>query len=114
MHGLAWEPRRALLNAPSAPVGVSPLDRVTTAIADCLNSPGDFPFQFVLNGLPVFRRGQDRRCRRRRTKSLAEGDLGGAQIELTADDLREIQGAVSQIEVHGARYSEAAQRMVGR
>jgi len=43
-----------------------------------------------------------------------EENLGGAQIELTANDLREIQGAVSQIEVHGARYSEAAQKMVGR
>jgi aryl-alcohol dehydrogenase-like predicted oxidoreductase len=43
-----------------------------------------------------------------------EENLGGAQIELTADDLREIQGAVSQIEVRGARYSEAAQKMVGR
>jgi aryl-alcohol dehydrogenase-like predicted oxidoreductase len=43
-----------------------------------------------------------------------EENLGGAQIELTADDRREIQGAVSQIEVHGARYSEAAQKMVGR
>jgi aryl-alcohol dehydrogenase-like predicted oxidoreductase len=43
-----------------------------------------------------------------------EENLGGAQIELTADDLRQIQGAVSQIEVHGARYSEAAQKMVGR
>jgi len=35
-----------------------------------------------------------------------EENLHGAQIELTADDLREIQGAVSQIEVHGTRYSE--------
>src|SRR4051812_19319842 len=43
-----------------------------------------------------------------------EENLGGAQIELTADDLREIQGAVSQIEVRVARYSEAAQKMVGR
>ncbi|MDP9225830.1 MAG: aldo/keto reductase [Actinomycetota bacterium] len=43
-----------------------------------------------------------------------EENLGGAQIELTADDLREIQGAVSRIEVHGHRYSEAAQKMVGR
>jgi aryl-alcohol dehydrogenase-like predicted oxidoreductase len=43
-----------------------------------------------------------------------EENLGGAQIELTADDLRDIQGAVSQIEVRGARYSEAAQKMVGR
>ena len=43
-----------------------------------------------------------------------EENLGGAKIELTGDDLREIEGAVSQIEVHGARYSEAAQKMVGR
>jgi aryl-alcohol dehydrogenase-like predicted oxidoreductase len=43
-----------------------------------------------------------------------EENLVGAQIDLTAEDLREIQSAVSQIEVHGARYSEAAQKMVGR
>src|ERR1700704_1107242 len=43
-----------------------------------------------------------------------EENLGGAQIELTADDLREIQAAVSQMDVHGARYSAAAQQMVGR
>jgi len=43
-----------------------------------------------------------------------EENLGGAQIELTADDRHEIEHAVSRIEVHGARYSEAAQRMVGR
>jgi len=43
-----------------------------------------------------------------------EENLGGSQIELTADDLREIQDAVSRIEVHGHRYSEAAQKMVGR
>jgi aryl-alcohol dehydrogenase-like predicted oxidoreductase len=43
-----------------------------------------------------------------------EENLGGARIELSADDLREIQDAVSRIEVHGARYSEAAQKMVGK
>ena len=43
-----------------------------------------------------------------------EENLEGAQVELTSDDLSEIQTAVSQIAVHGARYSEAAQRMVGR
>ncbi len=41
-------------------------------------------------------------------------NLGGAQIELTADDIRDINQAVSQIEVHGARYPEAAQKLVGR
>jgi pyridoxine 4-dehydrogenase len=44
---------------------------------------------------------------------LAE-NLRGAAIELTAEDLREIELAISKIEVHGARYSEAAQKMVGR
>lgn len=41
-------------------------------------------------------------------------NLGGARIELTEHDLRDIQQALSQIEVHGARYSENAQKMVGR
>jgi aryl-alcohol dehydrogenase-like predicted oxidoreductase len=41
-------------------------------------------------------------------------NLGSAQIELTADDIRDINNAVSQIEVHGERYPEAAQKLVGR
>ena len=36
------------------------------------------------------------------------------EIELTADDLREIDRAAVQIPVHGARYPEHLQRMVGR
>ena len=43
-----------------------------------------------------------------------EENLGGADVELAADELREIDAAASQIEVRGARYSEAAQRMVDR
>ena len=41
-------------------------------------------------------------------------NLGGAQVELTSDDIRDINQAVSQIEVHGERYPEAAQKLVGR
>jgi aryl-alcohol dehydrogenase-like predicted oxidoreductase len=41
-------------------------------------------------------------------------NLGGASVQLTADDLTEIGGAVSAIEVHGARYPEHLQKMVGR
>ena len=41
-------------------------------------------------------------------------NLGAAEIRLSADDLREIEGAVSQIEVHGARYPEHLQKLVGR
>jgi aryl-alcohol dehydrogenase-like predicted oxidoreductase len=35
-------------------------------------------------------------------------------VELTADDLRDIEDAASQINVQGARYSEAAQKMIDR
>jgi aryl-alcohol dehydrogenase-like predicted oxidoreductase len=41
-------------------------------------------------------------------------NLGAAAILLTAGDLREIDRAASQIEVHGARYPEHLQQMVGR
>jgi aryl-alcohol dehydrogenase-like predicted oxidoreductase len=41
-------------------------------------------------------------------------NLGAANIQLTAADLREIDRAASQIEVHGARYPEALLKMVGR
>ena len=33
---------------------------------------------------------------------------------LSPDDLRDIEDAVSRIEVHGARYPEHLQKMVGR
>lgn len=37
-----------------------------------------------------------------------------AAIELTTDDLREIEAAASKIKVHGARYPEQIERMTGR
>ena len=43
-----------------------------------------------------------------------EENLGAVRIQLTADDLRELDRASSQIEVHGARYPEHLQKMVGR
>jgi aryl-alcohol dehydrogenase-like predicted oxidoreductase len=43
-----------------------------------------------------------------------EENLGAAIVELTDDDLRDINGALSHIEVQGARYPEAHQRLVGR
>jgi len=46
--------------------------------------------------------------------SRMEENIGAAQLELTSGDLREIETAASQIQVHGARYSEAAQRMINR
>jgi aryl-alcohol dehydrogenase-like predicted oxidoreductase len=43
-----------------------------------------------------------------------EENIGAAAVELTPDDLREIEGAASKIEVEGARYPEALERMTGR
>ena len=41
-------------------------------------------------------------------------NIGAAAIELTPDDLAEIERAASQIEVEGARYTPNLERMTGR
>ena len=41
-------------------------------------------------------------------------NIGAIQVELTVDDLREIENATSQITAQGARYPENPQRLVGR
>jgi aryl-alcohol dehydrogenase-like predicted oxidoreductase len=41
-------------------------------------------------------------------------NLGAATIELTPNDLREIDEATAGITVHGARYGEASQKMIDR
>jgi aryl-alcohol dehydrogenase-like predicted oxidoreductase len=43
-----------------------------------------------------------------------EENIGAASIELTSDDLREIDSAASKITVHGARYPEKLEQMTGR
>ncbi|MDE3184090.1 MAG: aldo/keto reductase [Bacteroidota bacterium] len=43
-----------------------------------------------------------------------EENVGSAEITLSDDDLKEINEAVSKIEVQGARYPEQLQKMVGR
>ena len=43
-----------------------------------------------------------------------EENLGGAAVELTPDDLRQLETAASKIAVQGARYPEALQKLVGR
>ncbi len=43
-----------------------------------------------------------------------EENIGAAAIELTADDLREIETAASNITVQGSRYPEKLERMTGR
>jgi aryl-alcohol dehydrogenase-like predicted oxidoreductase len=42
-----------------------------------------------------------------------EENFGAVEIELTADDLREIDRAASQIDVQGARYPEELERRTG-
>ena len=50
------------------------------------------------------------------TTKLARLDenIGAARLELTPDDLREINDGAAKITVHGARYPEHLQRLVGR
>lgn len=43
-----------------------------------------------------------------------EENIGSAAIALSGDELKEIEDAVSAIEVQGARYPEQLQQMVGR
>jgi aryl-alcohol dehydrogenase-like predicted oxidoreductase len=43
-----------------------------------------------------------------------EENLGGAAVELSADDLRQVAHALDQVEIHGDRYPAALQAWVGR
>jgi aryl-alcohol dehydrogenase-like predicted oxidoreductase len=41
-------------------------------------------------------------------------NMGAVDVELTADDLREIENATSKIKIEGARYPEKLEKMTGR
>jgi aryl-alcohol dehydrogenase-like predicted oxidoreductase len=43
-----------------------------------------------------------------------EENIGAVSVELTPDDLREIESAASKIKVEGARYPEKLERLTGR
>ena len=43
-----------------------------------------------------------------------EENIGAVDVELTSDDLRDIEGAASKITIQGARYPEQLQKMTGR
>jgi aryl-alcohol dehydrogenase-like predicted oxidoreductase len=49
----------------------------------------------------------------RRIERLDE-NLGAAEVQLTADDLAELDAASTSVQVQGARYPEAMQRMIDR
>ncbi len=43
-----------------------------------------------------------------------EENIGAANIDLSLEDLREIDGGLSKVEIQGARYPERLQKLVGR
>ena len=43
-----------------------------------------------------------------------EENIGGVDVELTADDLREIGDVLARVPVQGARYNEQMQKLVNR
>jgi aryl-alcohol dehydrogenase-like predicted oxidoreductase len=47
-------------------------------------------------------------------KHRLDENMGAVALELTPDDLREIDGAASKIAIQGARYPEELERMSGR
>jgi aryl-alcohol dehydrogenase-like predicted oxidoreductase len=50
------------------------------------------------------------------TRKLARlnENIGAASVELSADDLREIESALAKIEIHGNRYPEKLENLTGR
>ena len=54
------------------------------------------------------------RSRERRSCNGCEENIGAAAVELTADDLREIDGISSEFRVQGDRYPEEFMRLSGR
>jgi aryl-alcohol dehydrogenase-like predicted oxidoreductase len=50
------------------------------------------------------------------SRKLARLDenIGALAVELTPDDLRDIEGAISEITVQGDRYPESLKQMTGR
>jgi len=49
----------------------------------------------------------------RRLERLEE-NIGAAEVQLTSDDLRDIENATSQVVIQGARYPEHLERMTYR
>ena len=49
-----------------------------------------------------------------RKVSRLDENLGAADVELTSDDMREIDTATSQITIKGARLPEAVLKLTGR
>ncbi len=68
---------------------------------------------------PPLRHGAvlDERARHRggrRFLLVTDENLGAAKVELSPDDLRDIDGAAARITIHGDRYPAHMQALVGR
>jgi aryl-alcohol dehydrogenase-like predicted oxidoreductase len=87
------------------------------AVVDLLQTVADrkgaTPAQIALAWLLAQRRWIAPIPGTRRLQRLEE-NLGAADIELSDDDLREIDAASAAIEVQGARYPDFMQRLIGR
>jgi hypothetical protein len=69
------------------------------------------------NATPAQIRSRSRGCSRGSRgscRSRAPENIAAAAVELTSDDLREIDSAASQITLHGARYPEHLEQLTGR
>ena len=42
-----------------------------------------------------------------------EENIGGVNVELTADDLQQVEDAASKIQIEGERYPEALEKLTG-
>jgi aryl-alcohol dehydrogenase-like predicted oxidoreductase len=76
-------------------------------------TPAQIALAWVLAQQPIWKVGIAPIPGTTKLHRLTENN-GAAAVELTPDDLREIDDASAQITVQGARYPEALQKMVGR
>jgi hypothetical protein len=56
----------------------------------------------------------DRADSRRHEAAPLEENIGAAALELTPDDLHEIDSAASKVAVQGDRYPEGLEQLTGR
>lgn len=68
----------------------------------------------VYGGQPKGLCARKNRRRGRTGRSRLDENIGAIAVELTPDDLREIDSAASKITVQGARYPEKLEKLTGR
>ena len=83
--------------------------RILASLTEAFATPGQIALAWLLAQQPwiVPIPGTTKRHR-------LEENVGAADVELTVNDLAEIESAASQITIQGARYPEAMERMINR